>query len=248
MNAKATTIEALLRKAESSHSTEEAEAFTAKAEELMVKYGIDAAMLQAKEKAGSRKEEVVSDGIQFTGTYTKPLLMGAHLLVMGLTDAIVTYRTGDRGNMRLGLVGFESDIARAKTLIASIQLQAIAAMERWWKAEGRHEAMLMGATSREQLVRRRGFIQGYFAEAGSRLRALRTRVEAEAGAGTAVALVDRAALVRNDEAVRRLGLGKGRKSRGWATDYSGQRAGRAAGANADIGQTRVGGQGRALGA
>lgn len=238
---KVETIEALLAKAESTTHEAEAAAFFAKAEALMLKHGIDEAML-ARDKSRAA-EAIVTHRLEFKGTYQKPLLLGAHLVAHGLSDAIHTHQVNGSSGRWLVLIGYDSDVARAIQLIASLQMQAIAQMEHWWKGFGREGALLNGATSREQLLHRRGYLIGYLREAANRLTALRTATVKASGSGAEVALYDRSQAITAFVARE---YGQMKPGRGWAMDASGQRAGRADGAKADIGQTGVSRGSRAL--
>lgn len=252
MQDKERVIAALLAKAEATHSQEESEAFMAKAEALMVKYAIDAATLAARE--GARKsEEIRTEGITFRGTYEKPLLLGSFVVMLAFSDSLVAFKRdvpgydGQPSGKRLMISGYASDVESVLILISSLQMQAMGAMEEWWRVAGKRQADHEGIPNRERLLRRRGFIQGYLTESARRLRAVRTRVTAEASStpGTALALLDRQRSVQAWVAAQHGPMGKGRAWKG--PDHTGSAAGRRAGASADIGQSRLGGR-KAIGA
>lgn len=189
--AKLDLITKLLAKAEST-TPEEAEALTEHAERLMVKYGIEQAMLDAKrDGADELREEIIQERMLFTGVYARDMReLGAGV---GLALGSIRPLYGDDANGGiLYLVGFESDVRQAKLLIASLEVQAMIAMRTWWKLERdlyqRHsESMRRRARS--------GFVRGFGIGAAERIRETRHTVIEEASSGTELVLVSRSARV-----------------------------------------------------
>lgn len=236
-------IAALLAKAERTTSAEEAQAFTAKATSLMVKYGIEMAEIAAAQGDGRRDEQITTQSMRYTGGYCKADLYGAFFLASAVTDAQYSYRTRNHtraNDETLHVTGFESDVFAITTLAASLRMQAHTAMRQWWKSE---RIRYTAATESHKFNARRNFLWGFYKEATERVRAARVQATAEAGSGAEVALLDRAALVRDHEKNSGLRL---RKSRG--AQMGASSAGREAGRRADIGSSRIGGRGLAIGA
>lgn len=245
-------IAALLLKAEST-TPEEAEALTAKAEEMMIKYGIEQAVIDARRGAGQKKEEIVTRKIFFAGVYAQGQMMMGHSVAMAF-GSIRTMRTAnvrrfnedtkkyEKGE-QLWLIGFESDVSQCELLIASLQLQCIVALDRWWKTEGKRGYY----TAMEKFTERRSFIMSFGSGAGERIKETRRKVVAEEtakGTGTDLVLVNRKAAVDAfmDQAHPNL-----RSGRGVNRGYAGSTAGRAAGRNANVGGNAVGGGRKGLG-
>lgn len=159
-------INKLLRKAEST-TPEEAEALTAKAQELMATYAITMAMLADRED--KPKEELVEETVTFTGTYQKALKKIA-FAVMAANECEGFYRNHDWQSppyQEVVICGFESDVERVKMLVASLQIQCVSAMQTWWK-ERRDEVSWMSAG--EKWRDRREFIFGFAAGLGLKLK------------------------------------------------------------------------------
>jgi len=71
--AKVELIAKLLAKAERT-TPEEAEALTEHAERLMVKYGVEQALLdERRARLGQTREEIVQERMLFTGTYARDI-------------------------------------------------------------------------------------------------------------------------------------------------------------------------------
>jgi hypothetical protein len=242
MDAKIATIEALLRKAESTSNAHEAEAFAAKAEALMIKHGIEQAELFAN---AGRTEPIVRESIVFTGAYSHVNQHGAYYVADAFSEAITCYVTTRSASHRtLWIVGFESEVAAVKVLLASLQMQSTTALNAWW-ATGPSWRRWERSEGHEKFMARRSFVQGFWGGAAARLREAReSAVAATVGTGTDLVLASRADKVQAwvDE---NIGL-SGRTSRGLVGGV-GRGAGREAGRRADVGTTRVGGAGRALG-
>lgn len=243
---KADVIEALLAKAESTTSPEEAEALTAKAEALMLKYGIEAAVIAAKRASGKGEpEKIVKREVVFTGRYASSLVTGGYWVALAMSGGTVSgYRIKRRKDtIALVLVGFESDVDQAERLIQSLAIQAIVARDAWWKTYTYGTWL----TEWEKFVEKRSFVKQFFAGASDRLKreyAVAVR-ESQAGEpGTAVALVDRKAAV--DQHMAGLNLGKRGGDR--VGGRAGGQAGHRAGLNANVGTTAVGGSRRAVSA
>ena len=243
-------IAALLAKAEST-TAEEAEALTAKAEELMIKYGIEQAHIDAARLGSTAPEQIVTEKITFSGIYSQGSVMMGHYVAQGFgqlrTMQTKNVRTTNaagksvRGD-QLWLIGFESDVKQCKLLIASLELQCAVALRQWWSSNSDSRFM----TKMEQFKEKRQFIISFGDGAGQRLRETRRRVVAEdKGSGTELVLVDRKArvdrFVEDEYAPRK---SRGRMQGG---SFGGSSAGRAAGRNANVGGTAVSGNGKALG-
>lgn len=116
-------VRKLLAKAEKAGSEHEAEAFTAKAQELILKYAIDEAMLQQSgEKPGER---IIAHTVTVKG-YARAKLSLMHRVARGLGMRSVQY-SNDRAGWSEGkgqVVGWESDVAAFEVLFASLQMQA----------------------------------------------------------------------------------------------------------------------------
>ncbi len=239
-------IEALLAKAEST-TPEEAEALTAKAEALMIKYGIEAAVIAARRASGTGEpEQIVTRTLTFAaGRYATSLMQGSYAVALAMSGGSVNaYRTTWRKSIELVLVGFSDDLDQAELLINSLGLQAIVARDAWWKSYPSRKWL----TQQEGFVERRSFIEQFFRGAAARLKQERVIAETEAidnEPGTAVALRDRKAAV--DAHLMAMGL---RKGRGGSRSYgsAGGNAGYRAGQSANVGTRGVGAGYRAVGA
>lgn len=246
------TIEALLAKAETT-TPEEAEALTAKAEALIIKYGIEQASIDAARKAkGGKPEEIVKKSLPFGGRFADTLVTGgwrvAKAMSGGTVDGYripntVRYENGKRiKGTTLVLIGFESDVEQAERLIESLVLQSVVARDAWWKTE---RDATYWCSEWEKFVERRSFVAGFFDGAADRLKQEREVAERDATdsePGTAIALRDRKSAVKDE--LSKMGLRKGRGQSSYGAN--GTSAGHRAGRSANVGTTGVGGTRRAI--
>ena len=230
-------VRKLLAKAEAAGVTQaEAQALTAKAAELMAKYGIDRALLAARRPETDRPADRVID---IGNPWAR---VQAHLLC-GLAAAlrcqcVILPRTGP--GSRIHLFGFASDIERADVLYTSVLIQmwqglAVARPPAW---------------AQSPRAWRRSWLLGFATAVVARVRAAEQGAAAQAahepagpGPSAALVLADRAAIV---ERTLRHAYPTTRTSR---VTYSGAGygTGYAQGQRADIGTARVGARaGRAL--
>ncbi|MEV1079924.1 DUF2786 domain-containing protein [Streptomyces sp. NPDC050211] len=229
-------VRALLAKAEDPASTaEEAEAFTAKATELMAKYGIERAMLADVDA----ESDVPADRMI---TVTNPWAREKQSLVAGIVEAMRGRAVlRDRGSVhRVHMFGFQSDLERAELLYTSLLLQMTQQLTRVEVPWGENPRAY-----------RRSWIIGFRYEVVRRIKAAEARAVAEAsrpeqpseGRSTELVLADRTALVEQRVLAE---YGKLKKRR---TTYRGTgfRDGQAAGRTANIGQTGLAGGRREIG-
>ena len=229
-------VRKLLAKAEADGVTpDEAQALTAKAAEMMAKYGLDRALLAARrpetDRPANRKVDIDNPWARIQ----------AHLLC-GLASAlrcqcVILPRPGP--GSRIHIFGFASDIERTDVLYTSLLLQM-------W--HGLAAAQVPG-WSRSPRAWRRSWLLGFAAAVVARVRAAEqeatsraTAPQARSGSQTALVLADRALVIRrNIEQAYPVT----RKSQ---VTYSGSGygAGYAQGQRADIGTTRLRGSARAL--
>jgi hypothetical protein len=185
-------VRKLLAKAEDAGVTpEEAQALTAKAAELMAKYGIDRALLAARRPETDRPADRVID---VDNPWAR---VQAHLLC-GLASAlrcqcVILARTGP--GSRIHVFGYSSDIERTDVLYTSLLVQM-------W--QGLAAAQVPGWT-RSPRAWRRSWLLGFATAVVARVRAAEeaatrqaTAPAARSGSQTALVLADRALVIRHN--------------------------------------------------
>jgi hypothetical protein len=221
-------VRKLLVKAEAVGVTPaEAEALTAKAAELMAKYGIDRALLAARRPETDRPADRIID---ITNPWAR---VQAHMLC-GLAAAMrcqcVILPRPSPGT-RIHMFGFASDIERADVLYTSLLVQM-------WQGLAVAEAP---AWSRNIRAWRRSWLLGFASAVVGRVRAAEQQAESQAvtpsgdGSKTALVLADRNQVIQRNLAVAYPHI---RKSRVTYTG-SGYGAGYSEGQRADIGNRRL---------
>ena len=230
-------IAALIDKAESTSYPEEAEAFMAKAQELMARHAIDDAMLDA---ARGSTEEIAQVEMTIGAPYAsaKSLLLNA---VAASNRVRMVVSRGVNGRVFCVLVGFETDIRHTRSLYLSLSHQAV----RFMLAA----PLPPGDTPRRF---RHSFLIAYANRIGERLEeadaAARAEAESEQLArptGRSVSLVMASREAKVDrafaDAFPRLGTKRVSSSSG-----GGHASGRAAADRSSLHRPSVGGGGRSL--
>ena len=230
-------VRKLLVKAEADGVTQaEAQALTAKAAELMAKYGIDRALLAAVRPETDRPDDRIIDVANPWARVQAHLLCG--LAAALRCQCVILPHTGP--GSRIHVFGFASDIERTDVLYTSLLLQM-------WQGLSAAEPP---AWSRSTRAWRRSWLLGFATAVIARVRAAEQRAaqraaDAPAGGGPSAALVlaDRTEII---ERTLRQAYPVTRTSR---VTYSGSGygTGYAQGERADIGTSRLGKpSGRAL--
>lgn len=225
-------VRKLLAKAEAEGVTAaEAQALTAKAAELMAKYGIDRALLAA------RQPETDRPGSRIVEIYNPWARVQAHLLC-GLAAALrcQCILLPSRAGQRVHIFGYASDLERADVLYTSVLIQM------WHGLAG---ASVPGEAASVRAWRR-SWLLGFAAAVIARVRAAEQNAERSAAAGPAGAGSPGAALVLADRAlvIRQHVATAYPVTRTARVTYSGSGYGDgyAQGRRADIGAGRVSGR------
>jgi hypothetical protein len=223
-------VRKLLAKAEGDGVTvEEAQALTAKAAELMAKYGIDRALLAA------RRPETDKPDNRILEIYNPWARVQAHLLC-GLAAALrcQCILLPAREGQRVHVFGYASDIERTDVLYTSVLVQM-------W-----HGLVAAQVPARADNVRawRRSWLLGYSAAVIAKVRAAEQRAEQTAAVAESADGPSRAALVLADRSmvIRQKVARAYPVTRTARVTYTGNGygAGYAQGKRADIGTGRVG--------
>ncbi|WP_417563632.1 DUF2786 domain-containing protein [Microbacterium sp.] len=233
---KADLIAQLLSKAEST-TPQEAEALTEHAERLMIKYGIERAHLEQRLAAhGGPPEAIVTERLDLRGAYALDLRDGftAVARALGLRAAHASISASEQ---ILFVYGFESDVRQARTLLQSLQVQAIVAMRAWWKE---HAVTYDWDTSWTRSQARGSFVRGFGLGAADRIVRNRQHEVTVAGPGTEVVLASREQRVADHVAGLGLRRARGRAIGDGAASGHGYRKGR----QANTGERSVGARGR----
>lgn len=225
-------VQALMSKADDPATTPaEKQAFRDKAEELLVQYGIDRAILESHKREGA-PEEIISKHFDFSKeTYSldRIYLLFRIAIAMNCNGLTTKTRSGSRV-MRTGftLYGYESDVERVEFLFAALTLHMF--------SEGAKASVPYWMSKVTFL---KSFYDAYSREVHRRLTALSTRLTEAAEPGAALVVVERADAVKNFMHGNAKNYKKGVAR---STSYIGREAGRDAGRRADLAQTRIGGQ------
>ena len=220
-------VRKLLAKAEDESVTPpEAQALTAKAAQLMAKYGIDRALLAADRP---ETDQPASRMLDIDNPWAR---VKAHLLC-GLGSALrcQCILLSARPGTRIHMFGYASDLERADVLYTSVLIQM------WHGLAGAQ----VPAWSRSPRAWRRSWLLGFVTAVITRVRAAEERAaasaeaDAESGPSTALVLADRTVVIRRQleqayPVTRRTRITY--SGRGYSDGY-------AQGQRADIGNSRL---------
>lgn len=219
-------IQKLLAKAERAGSQEEADAFSAKAQELMVKYTVDEMQL-AQARGEKVKEDITSERIKAGGSYA--LQDVALWLAVAQANSCRVFYSGYSGKpvTSVTVIGYPSDIANVKLLVTSLLIQLARTCRRDCPT------YLDGW---EKFVWRRSYRDAFAYAIGKRLTT--TREEVADGAGLLPAIRDRSQEVEDYMNEQNPNIEAARASRTqW--DSHGASNGQAAADRVDVGAPRV---------
>lgn len=220
-------IAKLLAKAEGTNHPAEAETFMAKAEELMLKHGIERAMLESR---STKRQEIIVQKVKVKNGHGYAAAMVAIGHAVGPNFSVRTLQNIlPDGSRMLWLIGYKSDVENAEILFTSLSAQSRAQALHWWKTEGR--SLHPVASNNDAYLIRREFIYAFASGVHKRLEETRSRLEDEGEPGTALVLVERSVQV-DTWIEKNMQVGKGRTSRrrsgGREARIAGERAGREA--------------------
>jgi hypothetical protein len=191
-------VRKLLAKAEDEACTpEESEALTAKATELMAKYGIEQALLDATRPQADNKPVDRKFVIPNPYAAVKSNFLYNLGTAMGCTGVRLAGRAGD--GVVLHMFGFRSDIERAEVLYTSLLLQMAHGLA---QQEVPERAQRDWAGRSHVKAYRRSWMLGFVSATVARVKAAENRAKREAeqdistGPGTALVLADRSVQVQ----------------------------------------------------
>ncbi|MFJ9310930.1 DUF2786 domain-containing protein [Streptomyces cyaneofuscatus] len=168
-----TRIRALLAKAEATGFPEEAEALTAKAQELMARHSIDEALIAARSHS-AETPGACRIGVEPPYESAKALLLDA----VASANRCQAVWNGDLGFSTV--VGFEPDLEAVELLFTSLLVQGTAAMTR-------AEAGQRASGRKRTKTFRQSFLMAYAQRLGSRLADTTERTTATANTETGTA-------------------------------------------------------------
>lgn len=227
------TVRKLLAKAEGTDNPTEAEIYNAKAAELIAKYGIEQALLDANRTNG--QQAIIGDRVvHVLAPYAAEKAHLLHCVASPLRVKTVRINSRKRSQgYNVHLFGFPADLGRVDLLFTSLLIQA-----------GRGLAAVQPTHwDVSTVMHRKGWMAGFSSVVRERLEAAENRATDESGVpGTALVLADRKALAdrRAQEVYPDLTDLRRRPVPTSAYDH-----GKAAGQRADLGAPRINASGAA---
>ena len=230
-------VHALIEKAESTPYEAEAEAFLAKAQELMARHAIDEAMLAT---VTQETDQIIQDHRVITAPYAsaKSILLGA---VAGANRCRVVTEKSNGGRMYCTVVGHATDVENVRLLFLALSYQAVRFML--------DAPVPPGDTPRRF---RHSFLLAYAQRIGERLRAIEAATQRQAEReqldqpeGRSVSLVLASREAKVDRALKDAFPGL-RTRRVSSSSGAGHSSGRSAADRSSLNQRGVGGAGRSL--
>lgn len=212
-------IAGLIRQAEGTNNAEEAETFLARAQELMVKYAIEEAELDGARETEDNPLDVTVIRLTYPYANVRAVLLDA---VAEANNCRIVILQGNQ----VQVIGFRRDIERVELIYTALSTHAAS-------------EMLRGGQGNAQSYRR-SFLMMFGVRIKERFEEIKAAVEETVSPGTSLILFDRSQLVEDKVSEMFPHLTRKRIR---ATSAAGAEAGRTAANRADLGQTRVGGQG-----
>lgn len=230
-------IALLLNKAENTPYPAEAQTFQEHAERLMVRYGIAKAQLDDTDaKRGKSHEPVIEVKYEVKGLYRIKRALGLHAIAQAF-PAVTTLETSWGNSKIMFVIGHQSDVNTVLALFGSVLAQLESAVAQWWAAAPKEH--LVSESMRR--MERATFQFHFLLEVADRIKALYAEERSDS-VGAELVFVGRQERVDDyiDQAFPNLRQGRARRV---ATgSQAASRAGRAAGARADMGNGRKVGQ------
>lgn len=231
------TVRKLLAKADDpACSANEREAIMDKVTQLMVTYSIEQAMLDSSDK-DKRDEKPTNVQFKFKAPY-----VGENMLILSGLARVFGCKAIRVGDNFMRIFGFNSDIERVYLLYASLSLQMMTALQ---QAQADKPKYVHGKTYNSN------FVKGFAREVVAKVSLAYTKAKNEArnsstGSGMDIVLADRKQLV--DMALNEaFPHTKPITLSGKPNGYEGYTQGKAAGARADVGSSRIGSSRREIG-
>lgn len=240
-------VQKLLAKAEGTDNKDEADAFFAKAEEIMITHALNEDVIRAR--MGETKSITIGMlRIPIVGIFRSAELIALYRIAEAFRfKGIKTANAKFEGKSAdiLSVIGPEDELRDFEILVASLRVQLARELRRF------HEAYKIDhwfADKQELYVARRSFIDGYGTQVANRIKATQQAVIKEVSKTDDLLpiLADKATLI--DMFIKNE-FGKLRQGRASRKQFSptGHAAGKRAGEKADVGQQRFAGR-RAIGA
>ncbi len=162
----------LLAKAEATEFPSEAEAFFAKASELIGRWAIDEALIWAETDAGGRESPDERQVVVHAPYLTQKAVLISTVASAHGCRAVRVLSAPGTGREIVSIVGFPSELRWVETLVTSLLVQLTSAMLAGCPA---------GLSASASASWRRSFIVGFAEEVGRRLEADRATAAAHAG-------------------------------------------------------------------